>query len=450
MYDTSSVDVLIAGAGPTGLTLALDLARRRVPFRILESAGMPFEGSRGKGLQPRTLEIFDNLGIIEQIHAAGGLYPAFRTHVGPVSTVGGSLGSAREPTEGVPYPNLWMVPQSRTEAILRERLSALGGSVEFGSALISFIDREHGVEATLATGEVVHARFLAGCDGGRSTVRKLLGVRLQGEVLDKTQTLVADVEIDGLDREQWHLWPFAKGGVLGLCPLPGTSLFQCNAKAEASNEGIDAQIPERIHRITGYEVKRIAWSSTYQPAVRMVDRFRVGSVFLLGDAAHMHPPSGGQGLNTGVQDAWNLAWKLAYVLRGATESLLDSYEEERLPVAAAVLGLSKQLHQTRSIKRSEATDQLALHYRASSLSRGEPIGKLHPGDRMPNRNLANGETLFQRMRSRHATVCSVSDGTYILVRPDGYIADIGPRRFNEYMGQSIEYAEVCLATQRGQ
>ena len=158
-----------------------------------------------------------------------------------------------------------------------------------------------------------------------------------------------------------------------------------------------------MHKVTGHHVERVAWSSIYQPAVRMVDRYRVGRVFLAGDAAHVHPPTGGQGLNTGMQDAYNLGWKLAHVARGGPDSLLDTYQAERLPIAAAVLGLSKRLHQTRSIKRGDATNQLALHYRTSPLSSGVTVGSLHPGDRMPDAQLENGSRLFDHLRGRHAT-----------------------------------------------
>ena len=216
---------------PTGLTLALDLARRGIAFRVIEAAKAPFEGSRGKGIQPRTLEIFDALGVVDSILAAGAPYPKFRTHLGPFSLRAGSLGSFKPPTESVPYPNLWMVPQARTEAILRERLRTLGGQVEFGKALATFTQDAHGVDATLSTGEMLRANFLAGCDGGHSTVRKALGLRLEGDTIDAPPMLVADVEIDGLDRRDWRLWPFAKGGVIGLCPLPHTPMFQFTSKA---------------------------------------------------------------------------------------------------------------------------------------------------------------------------------------------------------------------------
>ncbi len=428
MYENA---VLIVGAGPTGLTLAIDLARRGISFRLIEAASTPFEGSRGKGIQPRTLEIFDDLGVIDAILAAGAPYPKFRTHLGPFSLRGGSLASSRQRTASVPYPNLWMVPQARTEAILRERLCALGREVEFGKTLAAFTHDEHRVSATLSTGETVRADFLVGCDGGHSTVRKALGLRFEGESIDEKPMLVADVEIEGLGRLEWHLWPFAKGGVMALCPLPNTSLFQFTSQAKAVGAGIEGA----VHKVTGHRVERIAWSSIYQPAVRMVDRYRVGRVFLAGDAAHVHPPTGGQGLNTGIQDAYNLGWKLAHVARGGPDSLLDTYQVERLPIAAAVLGLSKRLHQTRSIKRGDATNQIALHYRTSPLSSGSALGSLHPGDRMPDSQLDDGSRLFDHLRGHHATEFVTPDGPRILIRPDGYIAHIGSTHFAEYAGE---------------
>jgi 2-polyprenyl-6-methoxyphenol hydroxylase-like FAD-dependent oxidoreductase len=437
MYEKADIrekTVLVVGAGPTGLTLALDLLRRGISCRLIEAAETPFSGSRGKGIQPRTLEIFDDLGIIEPILAAGGLYPKLRIHLGPLSMRAGSLGSSKPPTESTPYPNLWMVPQSRTEAILRERLHALGGRVEFNRAITIVRQDQDGVDATFSNGETVRADYLVGCDGGRSTVRKALGLKLEGGAIDEKSMLVADVEIDGLDRSDWHIWPFAKGGAIGLCPLPNTTLFQLTATAET----IGTDLEGVVHRAIKHRVKRVAWRSIYQPAVRMVNRYRVGRVFLAGDAAHVHPPAGGQGLNTGVQDAYNLGWKLAHVLRGGPDSLLDSYESERLPIAAAVLGLSKHLLETRSIKRGDATNQLALHYRSSSLSSGDALGNLHPGDRMPDIRLADGSRLFKHMRGPHPIEIVTTEGPRILIRPDGYIAHIGEKQFREYAGEPTQ------------
>ncbi len=426
MYETS---VLIVGAGPTGLTLALDLARRGISFRLIDAAVSPFAGSRGKGIQPRTLEIFEDLGVIDAILATGTRYPRVRIHLGPFSLRTGSLAPSKRATEGVPYPNLWMVPQSRTEQILRERLAELGGQVECDKALATFTQTEQGVNAVLKSGELVRATFLVGCDGGHSTVRKVLGLRLQGEAIDDEPLLVADLEIEGLDRRDWHVWPSFVGGVIGLCPLPNTPLFQLIASAKAAS-GIE----DTVLKVTGHRVQRVAWRSIYQPAVRMVDCYRVGRVLLAGDAAHVHPPAGGQGLNTGIQDAYNLGWKLACVVRGGPDSLLDTYEAERLPIAAAVLGLSRRLHQTRSIKRGEATNQLGLHYRTSSLSSGVSLGRLHPGDRMPDLRVEDGSRLFDHLRGHHATEFVTTEGPKLLIRPDGYIAHIGTTHFSEYAG----------------
>lgn len=430
MYEAET-EVLIAGAGPTGLTLAVDLARRGISFRIVDGAPEPFQGSRGKGIQPRTLEIFDDLGVVDLILAQGAFYPKLRLHFGRFSLRAGSLGTRHPATEQVPYPNLWMVPQFKTEAILRERLAGLKREVEFGKALIAFSQNDRTVTASLSNGEVVSARFLIGCDGGRSTVRKTLGLPLQGETVAEKRALVSDLEVENLDRTDWHIWPFAKDGAIGLCPLPNTKLFQLSAERTPP----DSDLAAVVLRATGHRVTRVVWSSSFLASARMVERYRVGRVFLAGDAAHVHPPAGGQGLNTGVQDAYNLGWKLAWTLRGAPDSLLDSYEAERLPIAAAVLGLTKSLFRSRSIKRGDATNQLRLHYRTSTLSSGTPLGNLQPGDRMPGAMLEDGSRLFDHLRGPHATEIVAPKGPNILVRPDGYIAHIGPERFDQYAGQ---------------
>ena len=429
MYETQ---VIIVGAGPTGLTLGIELARRSIAFRLIDAAEGPFRGSRGKGIQPRTLEVFEDLDVIGAILQAGMAYPRFRVHIGPLSLRLGPMGGRKQATEGVPYPNLWLVPQYRTEEILRERLAQLGGQVEFGTAFERVEAGDRGIRVHLSTGEVVTAEYLIGCDGGHSAVRKAFGFALRGETLATEAAFVADVEVEGLEHTHWHVWPFARGGSIGLCPLPDASLFQMMSPREPA-EGIESV----IQRVAGRRVSRIAWSSMYRPAVRMVDHLRIGRVFLAGDAAHIHPPTGGQGLNTGIQDAYNLGWKLAHVLRGGPESLLDTYEAERLPVAAAVLGLSEKIYRTRSLKRGDATNQLRLHYRTSALSSGKPLGRLNAGDRMPDVGLANGTRLFEQMRGTHATELVMRDRTRILIRPDGYIASIGATPATSYAGEPI-------------
>jgi 2-polyprenyl-6-methoxyphenol hydroxylase-like FAD-dependent oxidoreductase len=439
MYETDGLGVLIVGAGPTGLTLAIELARRSIAFRLVDAAQTPFAGSRGKGIQPRTLEVFHDLGIIDKILNTGMPYPELRVHLGPLSLPLGPLGGRHQATESIPYPNLWLVPQNRTEAILRERLAELGGQVEFGTAFESVEQEEQGVTVRLSTGESVRAKYVVGCDGGHSAVRKAVGFALNGEALSDKLHFIADMEIPDLDHAVWHIWPLAKGGPIGLCPLsrmrsgppPEESVFQL----QMTSPRAPLNLKEAVYKVCKCKVRRIHWSSSYRPASRMVDHYRAGRVLLAGDAAHLHPPTGGQGLNTGIQDAYNLGWKLASVFRGGPESLLDTYEEERLPVAAAVLGLSSQLYKKRSLKRGEATNQLALHYRASSLSSGAPMGRLHPGDRMPNLQLANGKKLFDEMRGTHATEVLTRTGARILVRPDGYIAAIGTQPTKNYAGE---------------
>jgi 2-polyprenyl-6-methoxyphenol hydroxylase-like FAD-dependent oxidoreductase len=432
------LDVLIAGAGPTGLTLAIELVRRGVSVRLIDAADGPFIGSRGKGIQPRTLEILDLMGVIKPILEGGALYPFFRIHLGPFSIERGSLGTHLVPTDSAPYPNLWMVPQERTEAILRARLTDLGGVIEYGVALSTLSQDETGVTATLSSGESVRAGFLAGCDGGRSTTRKLIGLPLHGETLDKKTMIVADLEIARLDRKNWHVWPLNRGGPVMLCPLPATNVFQLMAPEAIAANGLQ----EGVRKTTGQRVTSIVWQSPYTHQVRMVDRYRVGRIFVAGDAAHIHPPSGGQGLNTGIQDAWNLGWKLAAAVHGGEASLLDSYEQERLPVAAAMLNLTRELHVSGSRQRGALTNQLSMNYRDSALSTGRSLGRLVPGDRIANCALPDGSQLFDLLRHNDATQLVCRDGHLILVRPDGYIASIDRDKRDTYAGMPVRHAEL--------
>lgn len=385
----------------------------------MDAAPAPFNGSRGKGLQPRTLEVFDDIGIVHEVLASGAPYPRFRMHVGPLSIPAWRMAMPRAPTSDTPYPNLWMIPQWRTEEILRARLGTLGAAAEYGVALTSFEQDADVVMAGLARAdgsvERIRARFLVGCDGGHSAVRKSLGLRFEGEALEGQRVIVADVELEGLDRDGWHVWPLAKGCVLTLCPLPGTTRYQLAAPLsrralapELSDDGlrrlVAAGTSGRVH------VKSVAWMSLYRPHVRMVDRYRVGRVFLAGDAAHVHPPAGGQGLNTGVQDAYNLGWKLARASAGAPDRLLDTYEAERLPIAAAVLGLSRRLQHAATPRRGKETQQLSLHYRDSALARDtrRAPGSLRAGDRAPDALCVDRHgaptRLFDRFRGTHFTL----------------------------------------------
>jgi 2-polyprenyl-6-methoxyphenol hydroxylase-like FAD-dependent oxidoreductase len=508
-----TVDVLIAGAGPAGLVLACDLARRNVAFRIVEINPVPpndRSGSRGKGVQPRTLEVYDDLGVIDDVHAAGGPYSPALAWDGPKS-----LGPAkfhrierREPTADVPYPSMWMLPQPKALGILRTRLQDLGGRVEFGTRLAGFTQATDGVTATLqhADGriETVRAAYLAGCDGARGVVRASCGVEFASETIDPHPMITADVVVDGgLDREHWHMWDNAEGGALWLGPLVQTNAFQLYAKFEneepdLSLEALRKLVRERTGR-PELNVCEVLFASHFGSRSGMARHFRVGRVFLIGDAAHVHPPAGGQGMNTSVQDAYNLGWKLGHVLRhGAPTRLLDSYEAERLPVAAGLLEFVVQMHKDWLGKAKDKEEprkgehmQLGLNYRGGPLSLDErpavAEGVTRAGDRAPDARLSDAAgaplRLFDVFRGPHFTLLALggaelpalgsqhrdairayrvvrpggnavgervlidSEGqlyrTYgdglILVRPDGYLGYTGPGGgsggFHSYLAQ---------------
>ncbi|MEV6206796.1 FAD-dependent monooxygenase [Kitasatospora sp. NPDC051914] len=465
-------EVLIVGAGPTGLTLACDLARRGVRFRLLEQAPGLFPGSRGKGLQPRTQEVFDDLGVIGAVHASGSPYPLMRNWQGGEPGPEWDLMERRPAEDGAPYPEVWMLPQWRTQEILHARLLELGGSVEFGTGVLAVRQDAHGVEVDTTAGTAT-ADYLVAADGGRSTVRRAAGIPMAGETVDEKAALVADVRIEGLARSHWHVWQHAPGGAALLCPMPGGTEadFQLFAQYEegepdTSAEAVRRIVAERTH-LSGEAVTEVRWASGFRPRAALADRFRAGRVFLAGDAAHVHSPAGGQGLNTSVQDAYNLGWKFGRVLRhGAPEALLDSYELERLPVAADVLEMSTSLHRAGAVgvsaKRGPHTEQLGLGYRGGPLAEERRDGlaedDLQAGDRAPDARCTTPDgtgRLFDVLRGTHLTLvvagtalpdpaglpaevrtARVAEGYgegYLLVRPDGYIglatadaADLGP------------------------
>lgn len=456
-------DVLIVGAGPTGLALGIDLARQGVDALVVEKAEALFPGSRGKGIQPRTMEVFDDLGVLDAIRAVGGDYP-----VGMIWQDGARVGEHRMfdsagTTEDSPYSEPWMVPQWRTQEVLLARLEELGGRVGFGREVLGLDQDEAGVTAHFTTGADIRARYVVAADGGRSAVRRALGIGMTGETVDPNPLLVADVRISGLDRDNWHVFP-PRGeddGFLAICPLAGTDVFQVVAQfpegteADLSLDGIRKVVAARSH-LAPDDVTEVRWASDFRPRAALADRFRSGHVFLAGDAAHVHSPAGGQGLNTSVQDAYNLGWKLGAVLRGgAPASLLDTYEEERRPIAAHMLGLSTSVHRGET-RRGEATRQLGLGCRDSSLTEETRVGggRVRAGDRAPDGNLGDVR-LFDAFRGPHWTlvaagveapelpesvhvVSGAAQASYgkglFLVRPDGYVGWAGetPVGLQEY------------------
>lgn len=441
---TVQVDVLICGAGAAGLTLAIDLARRGLSFRLIEKMAAPFHGSRGKGIQPRTQEVFEDLGILDRIVAAGGNYPPERRYASDGSHVDTAVIEHRSPTPSEPYPTPLMVPQFLSEGVMRERLAELGHAPVFGCELLGFEDDGGGVTARLAgrQGEtMLRARWLVGADGGRSLVRHALDIGFPGKTLG-VRAVVADVMLTGLERDFWHRF----GGddlsrQIMLCPLAGTDMFQLQGPIPASGE-IDLSVPglnTLVAERTGSNAIRIdsvAWASAYTMHARLADRYRVGNVFLVGDAAHIHPPTGGQGLNTSVQDAYNLGWKLAAVARGADHTLLDSYEQERRPVAASMLGLATRLldaHRRGDTRRGREVQQLDIGYRDSALAMEQPArtAGLAAGDRAPDALVwsAAGQSkrLFDLFQGPHWTMLGYhAQRGAIEPRPGLHIHVLGP------------------------
>ena len=434
MNQQETVAVLVVGAGPTGLTLACDLRRRGVACRVIDKAPESFNGSRGKGLQPRSLEVFDDLGVLEALRAVGAPYPKMRAYAKDQVVWEGLMHEPLKPTPAVPYPTPLMVPQWRTEEVLRARLAELGGRVELATELVGFEQDEDGVTATLVRAggapERVRVGWLVGADGGRSQVRKQLGVSFAGETDEADRTLIGDLQVEGIDRDAWHVWshPETRKLKAGLCPLAGTDLFQIMVPLAPDEEpGLNLEdfqrmFNERTGR-TDLRMHDLRWASLFRVNVRMVDRYRVGRVLLAGDAAHVHTPAGGQGLNTGVQDAYNLGWKLGAVCAGAPMALLDTYEQERLPIAAGVLGLSTKLYQNNilgqrnGVQRGPETQQLGLSYRGGPLARDEreAPGSVAAGDRAPDApcHAAQGQTvrLFDAFRGPHFTLLAFGAST---------------------------------------
>ncbi|MEJ0039262.1 MAG: FAD-dependent oxidoreductase [Gammaproteobacteria bacterium] len=478
MNDGFTADVLICGAGAAGLTLAMDLARRGVAFRLIEKMAEPFRGSRGKGIQPRTLEVFEDLAIVDRIAAAGGPYPPQREYFPDGGCAESAIVEHMAPTPAEPYPDPLMVPQFLTEQVMRERLAELGHEPVAGCELVGLAQDDEGVTAQLidkAGEQTIRVRYLVGADGGRSFVRHALEVGFPGKTLG-VRAVVADIALTGLEADAWHR--FNEGAMdrqLALCPLAGTDLFQLQAPiplegdVDLSAQGLATMIAERSGR-DDIRIQSVRWASAFSMSARLADRYRVGRAFLVGDAAHVHPPTGGQGLNTSVQDAYNLGWKLASVLAGAPPTLLDTYEEERRPIAASMLGLSTRLldaHKRGEIRRGREVRQLDLAYAESSLALEKPtrVRGLLGGDRAPDAPMrgSGGQRtrLFDLFKGLHWTLLgynverglvparaglrihaigesgelideaghcrdayALASGDWVLVRPDGYVGAI--------------------------
>lgn len=387
-------DILICGAGPCGLALAIELARRNVSFRLIDLAPGPFTGSRGKGLQPRTLEVFEQMGLLDHVVAAGGAYPPARSYAADGRFTETQFDERRPASPAEPYGQIVMLPQFLTEGLMRDRLAELGHAPDYGCEIVRFTQDANAVKARVRTGrgeQTIKARYLVGADGGRSFVRQALKVGFPGESLG-FRAVVADLHLTGLDRDAWHRWGSGPASHLALCPLAGTDLFQLQAAVPADSEP-DITLPALrtlVRDRTGRDdivVRDVTWASAFRGSARLADRYVTGRVILAGDAAHVHPPTGGQGLNTSVQDAWNLGWKLATVVQGGPD-LLGTYESERREVAAGMLGLSVKLldaaRRDADMRRDRSTQQLDIGYPDGPLSLDGRGRGLAAGSRAPD------------------------------------------------------------------
>ncbi|KAJ7499490.1 FAD binding domain-containing protein [Mycena latifolia] len=387
--------VLIAGAGPSGLVLALILLQNGVPVRIIDKERTHRIGSRGAGVMPRTLELYATLGVLDDImNVASKMVPTASYDFGqlvPKSTT--MLLKHKEPTPDVPHANVVAVNQDQHEEILRAHLAKLSCTVELGAELRSFEQSGDSVVArilkTAADGtqseETATFEWLVGTDGAHSVVRKQLGLSFLGETRTEDVVGLGDIVVEeGLDPNFWHMWNVGSKVIL-MRPHNVTSkmfgfLYMGRPEHLTDKPLTSNEFVEQFYALTDKrDIKfgEATWLSKYRANIRMVDTMCQGRVFVAGDAAHCHSPAGGQGLNSSVQDAGNLGWKLALVHKGlAPTSLLDTYGEERLRVIAHMLGLTTAILDKASsdigkkdfkVQHADRMRMLGVNYRGSSI-----------------------------------------------------------------------------------
>lgn len=429
----AEADVLIVGAGPTGLALACELAVRGVAIRVIDAAAGPADESRALGTSPRTLELLEVLGVADRLVSAGHAMRAMNSYSG-----GRRLARLETRLIDSAYDFVLVLPQSDTERVLIERLGELGVDIERETALVDLSADDDGVDVTLErpTGHTGCARhdWVVGCDGARSTVREKLGVPFEGERYEEAFNLL-DVEVD------WELAPgeahvFLSGaGLFFAIPLPGKNRYRLIADeptGSAAHERPDPSTDDFMRWIRERAGDRVAsgvtlgaaeWNSRFRFSRRIVPHLRYGRVLFAGDSAHVHSPAGAQGMNSGIQDASNLGWRLASVVSGfSAGDVLDGYEKERLPVAETILARTHTLtravtvrnpvlHALRATVGTRVLGREAVQKRAlgalanlstSYAERGLMArltggGGLRSGDRAPDVALHGDDRLYRRL-----------------------------------------------------
>ena len=495
-------DVLIVGAGPTGLSLACQLIRHGVDFVIIDKKETTTPYSKAIGVQARTLEIYEQIGLADDLIALGAKAEKARMIVG--GQVRGEVEFSSFGAGLSPYPFVLVAEQGKHETLLHNYIRANGREVRWQTELEGFTQDDGGVAAAVKTSdgrtETVNAKYLAACDGAKSGIRHALGLEFKGSTFER-MFYVADVQIEwDLGHDALNAF-LMKDTLLAFFPMVGEKQWRIVGTfpeefAKDEGEVLYEEIEERIKQDTELQldITKVNWFSTYKVHTRHVNKFSVGRCFLAGDSAHIHSPAGAQGMNTGIQDGYNLAWKLALVVQGkASLEILNTYNEERLPNAELLTRTTDRFFdlaagpgQLTSFARLylfpylanlafrlnavnkfvfPRVSQIGINYRKSSLSVDGGQFAIRAGDRMPY-FLIDGRSIYDWLRAPKfhlvtfydgaapqpvitddldgradihtmplyphvAEIFGTSESFSLLLRPDNYIGYIGALNTNE-------------------
>jgi 2-polyprenyl-6-methoxyphenol hydroxylase-like FAD-dependent oxidoreductase len=439
-------DVVIVGAGPTGLSLACQLIRYGIDFVILDRKETTTPHSKAIGVQARTLEIYEQIGLSKNLIAEGAIAEKARMVVS--GEVRGEV-EFDEIGRGLsPYPFVLIVEQGKHEKILYDFIKANGRDVLWNTELEIFLQDESGVKATIkkSTGETetIEAKFLIGCDGSKSPVRHALGLKFEGSTFER-MFYVADVEIDWTFSHDALMVFLMKNNLLAFFPMIGENRWRIVGTfpeefAKDEGEVLYEEIETRIKQDAelDLDITNVNWFSTYKVHTRHVNKFSVGRCFLAGDAAHIHTPAGAQGMNTGIQDGYNLAWKMAMVLKGKTsDKILETYNQERLENAENLLKTTDRFFNLvaspepilaylrmnvfpfiagaafsiDAVKKFvfPRISQIAINYRHSSLSETDEDFSVKAGDRMPYFEI-EGASIYEKLKAPKFHLLTFFDG----------------------------------------